>query len=69
MALVTTMPTRSRKPINAGRLNDRSVITSAISAPTTASGILSTTMNGIFNEPSVATITRYTRETPMAIAT
>ena len=51
-----------------GRLNARPVTVSAINAPTTAKGILSTTMNGSRSEPRVATITRYTRAKPMAMA-
>ena len=58
MALVTTMPIRNRNPMSAGKLNDRSANTSATRPPTIASGILSTTIKGTFNEPRVATITR-----------
>ena len=69
MALVTTMPTRSKKPIIAERLSVRSVMSRARSAPTIARGRLSTMMKGVRSAPRLPTMTRYTSTTPTAIAT
>ena len=68
MALVTTTPIRRSSPISADRLRVRSVTARAVIAPTTARGRLSTTTKGSRSDPRLATITRYTRTTPMPIA-
>ena len=66
--MVTTMPTRSKKPIIAERLSVRSVMSRARSAPTIARGRLSTMMKGVRSAPRLPTMTRYTSTTPTAIA-
>ena len=68
IALVTTTPMSSKNPMRADRLSVRPVTVKAIRAPTIARGRLITTTKGLRSEPRVATITRYTRATPIAIA-
>ena len=68
IALVTTMPMSSRTPIMAASPRARSVTVSATITPTRARGSVRMMTNGFRRLPKAATMTRYTRMMPTAIA-
>ena len=67
MALVTTIPMSSSRPIMAGRPRVRPVIARATSTPMRAKGRLVTMTIGFLRDPRLATITKYIRMIPIAI--